>query len=50
MDVPVALRKMVCGQVEEHARKKGDSVVTAKHMQEMAEEYGIDSELMSRFE
>ena len=50
MDVPVALREMVCGQVEEFARKKGDATVTAQHMLEMAEEYGIDSELMARFE
>lgn len=50
MDVPVALRKMVCEQVEEFARKKGDATVTARHMLDMAEEYGIDSELMARFE
>jgi flavin reductase (DIM6/NTAB) family NADH-FMN oxidoreductase RutF len=49
MDIPVALRKMVAGQLEEHAQKKGASAVTAQHMIEMAEEYGIDKELMARF-
>jgi len=49
MDIPVALRKMVAGQLEEHAVKKGADPVTAQHMVEMAEEYGIDAELMARF-
>ncbi len=49
MEVPVALRKMVCEQVEEFAAKKGAEVVTSKHMLDMAEEYGIDAELMARF-
>jgi flavin reductase (DIM6/NTAB) family NADH-FMN oxidoreductase RutF len=49
MDIPVALRTMVAGQLEEHAVEKGASAVTAEHMLEMAREYGIDEELMSRF-
>jgi flavin reductase (DIM6/NTAB) family NADH-FMN oxidoreductase RutF len=50
MEVPVALRKMVCEQVEEHAAKKGAVTVTSQHMIEMAEEYGIDADLMARFD
>jgi len=49
MEIPVALRKMVAQQLEEHAQKKGATEVTAAHMAEMAEEYGIDQELMARF-
>jgi hypothetical protein len=49
MDIPVALRKMVAGQLEEYAVNKGADTVTAAHMVEMAEEYGIDQELMARF-
>ena len=50
MEVPVALRKMVCEQVEEFAAKKGDATVTSQHMRDMANEYGIDADLMARFE
>lgn len=50
MEVPVALRKMVCERVEEHARGKGAEVVSSHHMKEMAEEAGIDADLMARFE
>jgi flavin reductase (DIM6/NTAB) family NADH-FMN oxidoreductase RutF len=50
MQIPVALRKMVAGQLEEHAQNKGATTVTAQHMTEMAEEYGIDKELMARFD
>ncbi|MBT8423325.1 MAG: hypothetical protein HKN56_02910 [Gammaproteobacteria bacterium] len=50
MEVPVALRRMVCENVEEFAQKRGDKTVTAQHMQDMAEEYGIDSDLMARFD
>jgi hypothetical protein len=49
MEIPVALRKMVAGQLEEYAQDKGASAVTAQHMTDMAEEYGIDAELMARF-
>jgi flavin reductase (DIM6/NTAB) family NADH-FMN oxidoreductase RutF len=49
MEVPVALREMIAERLEEHATKKGDSKVMARHMTEMAEEYGIDEELMARF-
>jgi hypothetical protein len=40
----------VAGQLEESAVAKGDKAVTAQHMIEMAEEYGIDAELMARFD
>lgn len=50
MEVPVALRKMVCEQVEEFAAKKGAATVTSQHMRDMANEYGIDADLMARFE
>ena len=50
MEIPVALREMVAGQLEEYATNKGDPAVTAQHMKEMAEEYGIDQELMARFD
>ena len=49
MDIPVALRKMVAERLEEHAKAKGAAMVTTDHMTEMAEEYGIDEELMARF-
>ena len=49
MEIPVALRKMVAGQLEEYAQSKSADQVTAEHMKEMAEEYGIDEELMARF-
>ena len=49
MEVPVALREMIAERLEEHATKKGYSKVMARHMTEMAEEYGIDEELMARF-
>jgi len=49
MDIPVALREMVAERLEEHATKKGAERVTPQHMVEMAEEYGIDEELMARF-
>ncbi len=49
MGVPVALREMVAGRLEEHAKAKGAVQVTAAHMQEMSAEYGIDEELMGRF-
>lgn len=50
MAIPVALRKMVSEQMEEFARNKGATEVTHAHMKEMAQEYGIDEELMARFE
>ena len=50
MEIPVALRKMVAGQLEEYATNKGAAAVTPQHMKEMAEEYGIDAELMARFD
>ena len=40
---------MVCTSVEDFAKNKGDTEVTAKRFIEMSEEYGIDSELMERF-
>jgi len=49
MDIPVAVRKMVSERLEEHAKEKGDKAVTAQHMVEMSEEYGIDEELFARF-
>jgi len=49
MGVPVALREMVAGRLEEHAKAKGAEHVTATHMQEMSAEYGIDEDLMGRF-
>jgi len=49
MDIPVGLRKMIAENLEEHARKKGDSSVTSQHMVEMSQEYGIDEELIARF-
>jgi hypothetical protein len=49
MEIPVALREMVAGQLEEFATNKGADKVTAEHMAEMAAEYGIDEELMARF-
>ena len=50
MGVPVALREMVAGRLEEHARGKGATQVMAVHMQELSSEYGIDAELMARFD
>ncbi len=49
MGIPVAVRKMVAERLEEHAQDKGASSVTAQHMIEMGEEYGIDEELFARF-
>jgi flavin reductase (DIM6/NTAB) family NADH-FMN oxidoreductase RutF len=49
MEIPVNLRKMVAEQIEEFARNKGAASVSAQHMVEMSEEYGIDSELLARF-
>jgi len=49
MGIPVAVRKMVAERLEEHAQDKGASAVTAQHMIEMGEEYGIDEELFARF-
>jgi len=49
MGVPVALREMVAGNLEEHAKAKGAEQVTALHMKEMAAEYGMDEDVMSRF-
>jgi flavin reductase (DIM6/NTAB) family NADH-FMN oxidoreductase RutF len=49
MDIPVAVRKMVSERLEEHAQDKGASSVTAQHLVEMGEEYGIDEELFARF-
>lgn len=49
MDIPVAVRQMVSERLEEHAKAKGDPSVTAQHMVEMSEEYGIDEELFARF-
>jgi len=45
----VAVRKMVSERLEEHAQAKGAESVTAQHMVEMSEEYGIDEELFGRF-
>jgi flavin reductase (DIM6/NTAB) family NADH-FMN oxidoreductase RutF len=49
MNIPVAVRKMVSERLEEHAQDKGASSVTAQHLVEMGEEYGIDEELFARF-
>jgi flavin reductase (DIM6/NTAB) family NADH-FMN oxidoreductase RutF len=49
MGIPVAVRKMVSERLEEHAQAKGAATVTAQHMIEMGEEYGIDEELFARF-
>ena len=49
MAVPTTMRQMVCTSVEDFAKNKGDTEVTAKRFIEMSEEYGIDSELMERF-
>ncbi|MCP4001153.1 MAG: hypothetical protein GY727_09610 [Gammaproteobacteria bacterium] len=49
MNIPVAVRKMVSERLEEHAQEKGASSVTAQHLVEMGEEYGIDEELFARF-
>jgi flavin reductase (DIM6/NTAB) family NADH-FMN oxidoreductase RutF len=49
MDIPVAVRKMVSERLEEHAQDKGAASVTAQHLVEMGEEYGIDAELFARF-
>lgn len=49
MQVPVPVRKMVSERLEEHAKGKGAPSVTAQHMIEMSEEYGIDEELFARF-
>jgi hypothetical protein len=49
MDIPVAVRKMVSERLEDHAQAKGASKVTAQHMIEMSEEYGLDTELLERF-
>lgn len=49
MSIPPGVRKMVAEQVEEYTRKQGDEAVTSKRFFEMAEEYGIDEELLDRF-
>lgn len=49
MNIPVAVRKMVAERLEEHATEKGAKAVTAQHLVEMGEEYGIDEELFARF-
>jgi flavin reductase (DIM6/NTAB) family NADH-FMN oxidoreductase RutF len=49
MAVPTTMRQMVCTSVEDFAKAKGDTEVTAKRFIQMSEEYGIDSELMERF-
>ena len=49
MDIPVAVRKMVSERLEDHAQAKGATTVTAQHMIEMSEEYGLDTELLERF-
>ena len=49
MEIPVNLRKMVAEQLEEYAGQKGAASVTAEHMVQMSEDYGIDSELIARF-
>ncbi len=49
MNIPVAVRKMVSERLEEHAQDKRASSVTAQHLVEMGEEYGIDEELFARF-
>jgi flavin reductase (DIM6/NTAB) family NADH-FMN oxidoreductase RutF len=49
MNIPVAVRKMVSERLEEHAQDKGAPAVTAQHLVEMGEEYGIDEELFARF-
>jgi hypothetical protein len=43
------MRQMVCGQVEDFAKKKDDDKVTSERFTQMAEEYGIDKELLDRF-
>ena len=49
MDIPVAVREMVAERLEEHATARGAPAVTAQHLVEMGEEYGIDQELFARF-
>lgn len=49
MGIPVQVRKMVSERLEEHAQAKGAPSVTAQHLVEMGEEYGIDEELFARF-
>ena len=49
MKVPAMVRNMVMTQTEKHARSQGATRVTATHMRELAEEFGMDEAVLSRF-